>query len=249
MKTIFSSLILSALLSAWGQAASVETVFQPGEFVFMLEDEKGYLMANQALLNEVLAEISLVSNVPIFIDPAEESVLTADLREKTLEQIIDAIVPNAIITFARGAKPGEYNVSEVRTMSSGDPVAASSAARQRVIEENNLDERLSGRLRRPVSFVGIGANISVSDDRKGLWLSPISEDSPAYKGGIRKGDMATEIDGRRIEEFRHLGEAIMAIRGQPDTSVKFRIRHPDGTESYKTITRELFRYDPRSERR
>ena len=222
-----------------------EGIFPPGEFVFLWEDEKAYLIANEAPLNEILEEISVVVGIPVATASESDKRITADLRDKTLEQIVNSIAPSSVMTFAAGGEEGEYVVESIRTTGVADPVAISANARRRVIEENRLDERLGSRFRRPVKFVGIGANISVTKDRKGLWLKPINEESPAYQGGIRMGDMALEIDGKRIDQFRHLGEAIRAIRGERNTPVKFLIRNPDGTEIYKTVVRDLFEYDPR----
>lgn len=236
--------LLAGLLSSPGVPAQ-ESVFPPGEFVFMWEDQKAYLISNESPLNEILEEISVVVGVPIATSSEENTLITADLRAKTLEQIINSIAPSSVITFAPGDEDGEYVVESVRTSGRGDPVAISANARRDLIEKKKLEERLQTRFRRPVKFVGIGANISASKDRKGLWLKPINKESPAYKGGIRMGDLALEIDGKRIDQFRHLGEAIRAIRGKRKTPVKFLIRQPDGTKVYKTIIRDLFEYDPR----
>jgi len=238
-------ILLTAFMIFLLRVSAQESIFPPGEFVFMWEDEKAYLIANEAPLNEILEEISVVVGIPVATASESDKLITADLRDKTLEQIVNSIAPSSVMTFAPGGEDGEYVVESIRTTGVADHVAISANARQRVIEENRLDQRLQSRFRRPVKFVGIGANISATKDRKGLWLKPINEDSPAYKGGIRMGDMALEIDGKRIEEFRHLGEAIRAIRGERKTPVKFLIRHPDGTETYKTVVRDLFEYDPR----
>lgn len=249
MKALFKTLSTGALLLAMLSAAAQESVFPPGEFVFMWEDREAYLIANQAPLNKILTEISMVVGIPIEADPDDESLITTDLRAKSLEQIINSIAPSSVIMFARAEDAGEYVVERIRTTIMGDPVAAINDSRQRVVEENGLEKRLRNRHRRPVKFVGIGVNVSPTKDRAALWIKPIDEQTPAYKAGLRMGDRLLAIDGKRIDQFTNLGLAIRAIRGKPETSIRFLVLRPDGTQTYKTVVRDLVEYDPRERHR
>lgn len=241
-------LALTALALAHAPAA-LAAEFAPGEFVFLWEDDLGYLIANEAYLLDVLEEISLMTEIAIEGEVDEDALITADLRMKTLESIINSIAASSVITYSRCEETDEFVVSSIVVAPVGDPDQVASSARQRVIDQHNLSDRLQTRQRRPVRYVGIGANVSMNEDRTGVWLSPMSEEAPSYKAGIRMGDLAVAIDGRPVESFRHMGEIIRTIRmGAEGTSIRFTIRNPDGTQTTKTVQREQFHFDPRANR-
>ncbi len=223
----------------------------PGEFVFHWENYKADLVATEVPLNEILNEISRVVGIPIDVDPANEAVITTNLKGKTLEKVIKSICSSYFLTFVKGDKPGEYRVASVGTTAMIDNEAieaVKSETRKKLLKKEGLDRIWARPTPYPVKFIGIGANVSISRDRKGIWLNPMTEDSPAYKGGIREGDLALTIDGTPVSEFPDIRMAIKAIRGKVDTPVTFKIREPDGTELYKTVIRKLYEYNPHKRR-
>jgi len=52
-------------------------------------------------------------------------------------------------------------------------------------------------------------------------VSPI-EDTPAYRAGIKSGDLITQLDGVSVKGLG-IGDAIKKMRGKPDTQIKLSI--------------------------
>ena len=66
-------------------------------------------------------------------------------------------------------------------------------------------------------FVGLGIEIAQSDEGYIKIVAPI-EDSPAWRAGIKAGDLITRIDGLAIQGLG-IDEAIKKMRGEPRTKV------------------------------
>jgi carboxyl-terminal processing protease len=81
-------------------------------------------------------------------------------------------------------------------------------------------------------FEGIGAHITVRDDRLTI-IAPIP-DSPAEEAGILPGDVILEVDGEPTSELS-LAEAVMRIRGDKGTPVTLLVLH-EGEEEPAEIT-------------
>ena len=69
-------------------------------------------------------------------------------------------------------------------------------------------------------FSGVGIDTGMEDGLVRV-VSPI-EDSPAYKAGLKTGDLIFEIDGKYLKGMT-LSEAINKIRGPKDTIVKLSV--------------------------
>lgn len=72
-------------------------------------------------------------------------------------------------------------------------------------------------------FEGIGANVSMTADRKLVVVAPISG-SPAETAGVRPGDVIIEVDGESILGLSLL-EAVNKIRGPKGSKVTLLIQH------------------------
>ncbi len=66
-------------------------------------------------------------------------------------------------------------------------------------------------------FVGLGIEIVISDEGYISIVAPI-EDSPAWRAGIKPGDLITRIDGVAVQGLG-VDEAVKKMRGEPHTKV------------------------------
>jgi carboxyl-terminal processing protease len=82
-------------------------------------------------------------------------------------------------------------------------------------------------------FVGLGIEIGQSDDGYVKIAAPI-EESPAWRAGIKPGDLIARIDGAAVKEMT-LDEAIKRMRGEPHTKVVLTVLR-DGAPSPLDIT-------------
>ncbi|MCR4441630.1 MAG: S41 family peptidase [Peptococcaceae bacterium] len=99
-------------------------------------------------------------------------------------------------------------------------------------EYNDLQRYIQG------SFGGIGIYVEVTKDRKLVVSSPI-EGTPAYKAGIKRGDIIIKVDDAFTSEMEY-DEAIARMRGEPGTKVKISVMREGMTKLLDfTLTREI----------
>ncbi len=94
--------------------------------------------------------------------------------------------------------------------------------------EQDFDKQMRG------SYVGIGAEIEVVDDRLRI-ISPL-EDSPSLDAGVRAGDVVLEIDGTDTLGLSSQ-DCIDLLIGVEGTPVTMKVRHVDGTEESLEVVR------------
>ena len=70
-------------------------------------------------------------------------------------------------------------------------------------------------------FVGLGIEVGMSEDGYVKVISPI-EDSPAYKAGLKPGDLITRLDSTPVKGLT-LDEAVKRMRGEPNTKITLTI--------------------------
>jgi len=82
-----------------------------------------------------------------------------------------------------------------------------------------LDQKAYRELREGTEgkFVGLGIEIGASDEGYISIVAPI-EDSPAWRAGIKAGDLITRIDGQAVQGLG-VDEAVKKMRGEPHTKV------------------------------
>jgi len=85
-------------------------------------------------------------------------------------------------------------------------------------------------------FSGVGIQIQSDDDGSLKVVSPL-EDTPAYKAGIKAGDIVTHIDGKSAKGIS-INQAVRTITGPPNTTVKLTVKSPNGLVKDYTIRRE-----------
>jgi carboxyl-terminal processing protease len=88
-------------------------------------------------------------------------------------------------------------------------------------------------------FVGLGIEVGMEDGYVKI-ISPI-EDTPAYRAGLKPGDLITRLDSVPIKGLS-LDEAVKKMRGEPNTKVTLTIaRKNEDKPIVVTIVRELIK--------
>ena len=85
-------------------------------------------------------------------------------------------------------------------------------------------------------FSGVGIQIQSDPDGSLRVVSPL-EDTPAYKAGIKAGDIITEIDGKHAKGIS-INQAVRVITGPPGTMVKLTVKGADNKSKEYNIRRE-----------
>ncbi len=85
-------------------------------------------------------------------------------------------------------------------------------------------------------FVGVGIEITMEDGLVKV-VSPI-EDSPAFRAGLKSGDLITKIDDTMVKGLT-INDAVKRMRGEPRTKVLLTVFRKDENRTFSvTITRE-----------
>ncbi len=88
-------------------------------------------------------------------------------------------------------------------------------------------------------FSGVGIQIQ-SDEDGSLKVATPLEDSPAYKAGIKSGDIVTHINGKNAKGIT-LNQAVKTITGARGTRVTLTVRSPDGKVKDYDIRRDTIK--------
>ncbi len=88
-------------------------------------------------------------------------------------------------------------------------------------------------------FVGVGIQIT-QDIGKHIRVETPLEDSPAYKAGIKPGDMILEVDGKSTLEMT-INQAVTFITGEAGSRVKLTIKDPvtEVTRDYSLVRQQI----------
>ncbi|WP_019142132.1 S41 family peptidase [Noviherbaspirillum massiliense] len=88
-------------------------------------------------------------------------------------------------------------------------------------------------------FVGLGIEVGMEDGYVKV-ISPI-EDSPAYKAGLKAGDLITRLDSTPVKGMT-LDEAVKRMRGEPNTKITLTVaRKEEDKPLIFTIVRQEIR--------
>ncbi len=89
-------------------------------------------------------------------------------------------------------------------------------------------------------FGGLGFVISMIEDK--LTVRKVLKNTPAYKGGVKKGDVITQIDNDSTVSME-LQEAVDRMRGKPGTKVSIYVSHKGADARRLDLTRALVTYE------
>src|SRR3954469_8308692 len=89
-------------------------------------------------------------------------------------------------------------------------------------------------------FGGLGFVISMIDDR--LTVRKVLRNTPAFKAGVKKGDVITQIDNDSTVSME-LQEAVDRMRGKPGTKVSIYVVHKGADAKKLDLTRALVTYE------
>ena len=85
-------------------------------------------------------------------------------------------------------------------------------------------------------FVGVGIEITMEDGLVKV-VTPI-EDSPAFRAGLKAGDLITKIDDTAVKGLT-INDAVKRMRGEPNTQVTLTVFRRDEIRTFPvTITRQ-----------
>lgn len=99
------------------------------------------------------------------------------------------------------------------------------------IDYDNLQIQTSG------SYGGLGLSVTMEDGAVKV-ITP-TEDTPAWRAGIKSGDFITHIDGKLIYGGT-LDEAVTQMRGEPGSKIVIRIVRPGRDKPFDVnLTREV----------
>jgi carboxyl-terminal processing protease len=184
------------------------------------------------MAKNLLRSVALVSVVALF--PAVTASIAAvdvntyreldqfmNVFERVRSEYVDKVDDNTLI---KGAIDG--------MLASLDPHSSYLDAR----DFTNLKTQTDG------AYGGLGLTVSMEDGAVKI-ITP-TEDTPAFRAGLKAGDYITHLDGQLIYGGT-LDEAVDKMRGKPGTPIKLTIVRPGRDKPFDvTLTREIIQLKP-----
>jgi len=107
----------------------------------------------------------------------------------------------------------------------------------------NPEEYKESRVVTSGEFGGLGIEINMDQELQVIRIIAPIADTPAYRAGLKAGDLITHVDGDPIRGMG-LRDAVRRLRGKRGTDVRLSIRRP-GTGNFDvTITRAVIQIQP-----
>ena len=105
----------------------------------------------------------------------------------------------------------------------------------------NPDELRETRISISGEFGGLGIEVTMEDGLVKI-IAPI-EDTPAYRAGLKSGDLITHLDGDSIKGMT-LMQAVTRMRGRPGADIRLTVRRTGFDPFGVTVTRAVIKTRP-----
>jgi len=175
-----------------------------------------FLVGAMALVPTVTAAIAAADN-----DTIREIDQFVNVFDRVRAEYVDKVDDKTLI---KGAIDG--------MLASLDPHSSYLDAR----DYENLRTQTDG------EYGGLGLTVSLEDGAVKI-IAP-TEDTPAYRAGLKAGDYITHLDGKLIYGGT-LDEAVDQMRGAPGTQIKLTVVRPGRDKPFDvTLTREIITLKP-----
>lgn len=196
------------------------------------------LRSNQARIQTVLEEISLQTGVPITTYHPEQEVVSVEIANATLEELIERLVGNRFaVSYTQAANGTRSQVERILILGKGKAKAQQKEPLPIPLKETKII-RARDRVSVPQNYSGIGAILGKFPGKEEVWVKPLSEKTPAFEAGMRTGDRLLEVNGALVTAFKRIGDITAAIRGPAGTFVRLKFQKPDGTVEERMVLRE-----------
>jgi len=184
-------------------------------------------------LDQTFAGLADPANRQKFLDELAEQLRVADATTAGSEKpVLRGILAKVrLINKQTVELPEEVLVSEFADGAFGELDPFSS-----MIWPSDLDEFTKTT---QGEFSGVGIQIQLDEEGSLKVASPL-EDTPAFKAGIRAGDLITHINGKNAKGIS-LKQAVDTITGPSGTRVTLTVRSPDGGVKDHNIERKTIK--------
>jgi putative serine protease PepD len=76
--------------------------------------------------------------------------------------------------------------------------------------------------------------VTIGDTGQGVYVSSVTNGSPAAKAGVKTGDVITAVNGTETPTADNLGTVLAGLN--PGQTVKVALTHQDGSKSTAEVT-------------
>ncbi|MDD4736834.1 MAG: PDZ domain-containing protein [Kiritimatiellae bacterium] len=205
---------------------------------FTRDDNRYELLAENATANEILTVMEDSLQIPVGRLPGNTPPRSVHTKSSDLEKVLASFCESFVVLYAED-ETGTSLPAAIQVTVSVDTPRPESETRGKTIQSHQLEQRLPIPDTALTEYAGIGAYIQPAEDGSGLWLRPVSENSPAARCGIQLGDKVLTINGRAVQDFPNINAMAEAIRGPIGSPVQLLIQKPDGSLINQVVMRDL----------
>ena len=159
------------------------------------------------------------------------------VRSKYVHEISDVKLIDEAIKGVGELKAEPHTVAPPKLVEAAlDTMLASLDPHSRYLNAEELETHLNTK----GEFGGLGIQVTLEDELIKV-ISPI-EDTPAYRAGIKAGDLITHLDGDPIKG-KPLMYSVNRMRGRPGTDIRLTVVREGGDPFDVAITRAIIKIE------